>query len=168
MEVPCSHFIFCFLIALFPLFIFPCVSVSYFSLLGFYDCIPSVSSILWYMSQLLSFVLWLLLGSCKKSFLCTNVFLLIVFYLHLPVKFQSFPPSSFMFIFTNYPSLFFAMHSFLNCISCFLFEKMPLPTLTFVLYLLLSPTLNKGGNFLLLSVSHLAHSFVSFCLFFPD
>ena len=74
---------------------------------------------LYYVHQFSIFVLWLPLSLCKRkiSFVHTIVlFILIAFYHHSSVQFQSFSLSLFRLFFWSQIISFYAVHSFLNCL----------------------------------------------------
>lgn len=77
-----------------PLFPFPCYSVCYFSLVVFYD---AFLSFIFYVSCLFSRFMF-----CSYHEVCLIdkivLFLLLAFYLHLPIQVLSFSSSPFMFL----------------------------------------------------------------------
>ena len=101
--------LYCFL----PL-VFLCTMSLWYFIIIFY-----ISSFLCSVHQFSIFVLWLPLSLCKRkiSFVHTIVlFILIAFYQHSSVQFQSVSLSLFRLFFWSQIISFYAVHSFLNCL----------------------------------------------------
>lgn len=164
MRIFCSLFIF-YKKAMSSLFLFLSISLYYFSLVVFSDyflfpflilCILFLDLFLCVVTVMFrqKKVSYIKYGSFSSDYLTS---------IHV-CKFSFIPPPLLMFLLS--PVIpFYAVSSFSKCSRyCLLFFWMILLPLTFTLHLSIwYPILNKGCNFVLPNVSHLAHSSVSSC-----